>query len=108
MEPERIRLKPIINNGVNLKTIDYRQATIDDKPQLLALEQAVIEAERPFNTTIKIRDAHYYDLETLINADNSHLILAESNGQITGTGYALIRGSKKSLEHEYHAYLGFK
>lgn len=85
----------------------FRTATLDDLPRLLELEQCVVEAERPFNDSIKSGTAIYYDTKDLIVGDNSHMLIAEVNGQIAATGYAQIRKSKVSLEHEYHGYLGF-
>ena len=86
---------------------DYRQATPADLPQLLKLEQAVIDAERPFNTTIKDQEAKYYDIEALINNDDSLMQVVEFNDVIIATGYVQIRESKVSLKHKNHGYLGF-
>ena len=85
----------------------FREAIMSDKYQLLALEQKVVDAERPFNTDIKEGKPIYYEMEDLIIGENSHLIVAEENGEIVGTGYSQIQKSKASLQHEYHAYLGF-
>ena len=84
-----------------------REAIAEDIEQLLALEQCVIEYERPFNPSLKPLNATYYDLPDLISDDDSYLLLVEDDGQIQGTGYAQIRQSKKSLVHSEHAYLGF-
>jgi len=85
----------------------FRQARFEDIPTLLVLEQGVVEAERPFNSSIKEVGATYYDLEELIASENACLIIVEDNGKIIGTGYSQIRESKQSLNHEYHGYLGF-
>ncbi len=90
-----------------LKNLIIRKALSKDQPALLKLEQKVVEAERPYNCTIKSENAIYYDLNNLILDDASHLIIAEHNGDIIGTGYAQIRESKKSLKHAKHSYLGF-
>ena len=90
-----------------LENITIRKALISDQASLLTLEQAVVEAERPFNLTLKAHDAVYYDLQHLITQSDSHLVVAESNKQIIATGYAQIRDSKQSLKHSKHAYLGF-
>ena len=84
-----------------------RKALSKDQADLLSLEQKVIEAERPYNHTIKSKDAVYYDLDNLLTDDAAHLIVAEFNGNVIGSGYAQIRESKKSLKHTKHAYLGF-
>lgn len=41
-----------------------RIATLKDLPTLLAFEQGVIEAERPFDPTIKAGNINYYDILT--------------------------------------------
>ncbi|MCJ8319811.1 MAG: GNAT family N-acetyltransferase [Colwellia sp.] len=90
-----------------MKNLIIRKALLKDKEQLLNLEQEVVEAERPFNTSIKPNDAIYYDMAKLLNDDTSHLLVAEFEGQIIATGYAQIRTSKTSLKHNEHSYLGF-
>lgn len=91
----------------NKNKLIFRLATLDDKNALLKYEQAVVEAERPFNAVIKQNQAHYYDIEDLILNDNSCMLVVESNGMIIATGYCQIRESKKSLNHTHHGYLGF-
>ncbi|MEN7342352.1 MAG: GNAT family N-acetyltransferase [Pseudomonadota bacterium] len=85
----------------------FRSATNKDIPVLRALEQKVIEAERPFNDAIKRDSAIYYDIEDLIANDASCLLVAEVDGEIIGTGYVQIRDSKPCFSHQQHAYLGF-
>ncbi len=85
----------------------YRTANLANLPRLLELEQLVIEAERPFNASMKAGNITYYDIEHLISDGDSYLIVAEESNDIVGTGYARIRQSKNTLEHKIHAYLGF-
>ena len=87
--------------------LNFREAKINDIPKLLELEQCVVEAERPFNASIKSEGAYYYDLEQLITSDNALLLVVEIGNEIAATGYAQIRDSKPSLVHEQHSYLGF-
>lgn len=87
--------------------MQFRQATLSDVNALLALEQAVVDAERPFNSALKAQGARYYDIPALITDDDSYLLVAEDNGAIVATGYVQIRQSKPSLEHNVHGYLGF-
>ena len=87
--------------------MQFRQATLSDVNALLSLEQAVVDAERPFNSAIKAQGARYYDIPALITDDDSYLLVAEDNGAIVATGYVQIRQSKPSLEHNVHGYLGF-
>ena len=90
-----------------MKNLIIRKALLKDHKDLLLLEQEVVEAERPFNATIKSKGAIYYDLKNLLIDEASNLIIAELNGKTVGTGYAQIRTSKKSLKHAKHSYLGF-
>ncbi|RYV01868.1 GNAT family N-acetyltransferase [Shewanella sp. OPT22] len=85
----------------------FREAKLSDLARLRELEQAVVEAERPFNSSIKEHGAIYYQLEDLITSQNSKLIVVEVNGDVIATGYGQIRDSKRSLTHENHCYLGF-
>ncbi|WP_086932871.1 GNAT family N-acetyltransferase [Agarilytica rhodophyticola] len=86
---------------------DYREANLNDIPQLLELEQRIIDAERPFNSSIKSEKTTYYNLEHLISSDDAYVLVAEASATIVATGYAQIRESKVSFKHDYHSYLGF-
>jgi len=87
--------------------LKFREANIDDLSKLLDLEQKVIEAERPFNSSIKTDKTTYYDIESLIIDSDSYLIVTEDADKIIATGYAQIRRSKASRNHDIHSYLGF-
>jgi len=90
-----------------LMPLHFRQANTQDLPALLELEQDIITAERPLNALIKAEPTHYYDIEQLINSDNTCLMVADNKGSIIGCGYAQIRPSKNAFVHDIHAYLGF-
>jgi ribosomal protein S18 acetylase RimI-like enzyme len=85
----------------------FREANLGDLSQLLAIEQKIIEAERPFNSSIKSENTTYYDIEGLVLGSDSYLTVAEDTDMIIATGYAQIRRSKASLNHDNHSYLGF-
>lgn len=87
--------------------MNYRPANIDDLMQLRTLEQGVIDAERPFDLSIRETGAYYYDIEHLISSDECCLLVAEISGQLIATGFAKIRQSKPSLNHKIDSYLGF-
>ncbi|MCL1065592.1 GNAT family N-acetyltransferase [Shewanella olleyana] len=89
---------------LNLK---FRKATSQDIDLLKGLEQQVVQAERPFNSSIKSENAYYYDLESLLTDDQSYILVGEIEGRIIATGYVQIRSSKRSLNHDKHGYLGF-
>jgi GNAT superfamily N-acetyltransferase len=87
--------------------ITIRPATLADIDTLLRFEQGVIEAERPFDPTLKDGHINYYNLPELITAPHCHLVVAEINGELIGSGYARIETSKIYQKHPQYAYLGF-
>jgi ribosomal protein S18 acetylase RimI-like enzyme len=87
--------------------ITIRQAVMSDLDVLLGFEQAVVEAERPFDPTLKSEGARYYDIEELISAPHAEILVAEVAGQIIGSGYAQIKKPEAYLKHKQYAYLGF-
>jgi GNAT superfamily N-acetyltransferase len=46
-------------------------------------------------------------LEELILSDDASLVVAEIEGKIIGSGYALIKPARHYLNHEFYSYLGF-
>jgi ribosomal protein S18 acetylase RimI-like enzyme len=90
-----------------VKNLIIRSATINDLTTLLLFEQGVINAERPFDNTLKTGHIHYYDLEKMIAATDVELVVAELEGKLIGSGYARIETAKPYLKHPQHAYLGF-
>ena len=90
-----------------MNRVIFREAVHDDKTALLQLEQALIEAERPFNASLKQVGAYYYDLDHLIEDAQTQLLVGEANGDIIASGYVQIRRSKAALNHDRHGYLGF-
>ena len=87
--------------------IKVRPANNNDLETLLEFEQGVIEAERPFDPTLKAGHIHYYDLNKMINSDDVQLVVAEVDRIIVGSGYARIEKSKIFYKHSNFAYLGF-
>ena len=87
--------------------ITIRKAGIEDLPVLYSFEQGVISAERPFDSFIKKGHVTYYDITNLILSDQSEIVVAESDDQIVGAGYAQIRQSKAFWKDPQFAYLGF-
>ena len=87
--------------------ITVRKATLKDMDTLLRFEQGVINAERPFDNTLKSGHIQYYNLEEMITASHIELVVAELNNEIIGSGYARIEKAKRFVQHEHHAFLGF-
>jgi GNAT superfamily N-acetyltransferase len=87
--------------------ITVRTATLDDLDVLLEFEKGIITTERPFDPTIQEGDVHYYDIERMITAANVEVAVAESGGELIGSGYVRIEDSKIFLKHKKHGFLGF-
>ena len=90
-----------------MENILIRAASLADLPKLLEFEQGVINAERPFDESLKEGKINYYDLAQLIKANNAEVLVAEIEGELVGSGYALIKQSKDYIKHECYSYLGF-
>ena len=90
-----------------MEQITIRKARLEDMDILLQFEQGVLNAERPFDSTLKADPNHYYDLEEMIGSDHIELLVAASGDELIGSGYARIERSKHYLRHSHHAYLGF-
>ena len=84
-----------------------RIATLKDLTVLLRFEQGVIEAERPFDPTIKECEITYYDISELITSPNSVVFVAEIENEIVASGYVKIKSDRHYLKHEKQGYLGF-
>jgi GNAT superfamily N-acetyltransferase len=87
--------------------IHIRKAKLEDLSVLLEFEQGIINAERPFDPTLKEGIIHYYDIQQMIETAHIEVIVAEINSEIIGSGYARIENAKPYLIHETYAYLGF-
>ena|ERR1700744_1741788 len=87
--------------------ITTRPARLNDLDTLLIFEQGIVETERPFDTTLKDGEIHYYDLAKMIEAPDVEVIVAELGSEVIGSGYARIVESKPYLKHPQHCYLGF-
>jgi GNAT superfamily N-acetyltransferase len=90
-----------------MENITIRKATERDLDTLYEFEQGVIEAERPFDTTLRAGLIHYYDLTGLISSPRAQLVVAELGSRVIASGYARIVESVPYLQHTHHAYLGF-
>jgi ribosomal protein S18 acetylase RimI-like enzyme len=88
-------------------TLIIRRAMPDDLPMLMRFEQGVIFAERYFDPTLRRREVRYYDFGTMLQDPNVYIVVAESDGQLVGSGYARIEPAKQYNQHERYAYLGF-
>ena len=90
-----------------MQKITIRKARTADLEKLLAFEQGIITAERPFDPTLKEEKIHYYDIEQMISASYVEVLVAEIDSEVIGSGYARIAAAQPYLNHETYAYLGF-
>ena len=90
-----------------MENLIIRKADIDDIDLLLEFEQEIIATELPFDSTLKEGEIHYYDLEELVSAPDTEVLVAVFADEIIGTGYSSIRKAKDYLKHKQYAYLGF-
>ncbi|MFV5698623.1 GNAT family N-acetyltransferase [Flavobacterium sp. ZT3R17] len=90
-----------------MHNITIRKAHPNDLKKLLEFEQGIITAERPFDLTLKEGKIHYYDIEKMISASHIEVLVAESDSEIIGSGYARLEAAKPYLNYETYAYLGF-
>lgn len=90
-----------------MNTIKIRKSTINDLPTLLSFEQKLIEAERPFDKTLKAGFISYYDIKEMILNESIELLVAEKDNELIGSGYARIETAQPFLAHKKYAYLGF-
>jgi len=86
--------------------LNLRQANTNDIEQLQALEQSLIDSERPFDASIKPTGVTYYDLKTMVVDDDSYVLVVDVAEEIIATGFVQIRDSKAPFTHDQHAYLG--
>jgi GNAT superfamily N-acetyltransferase len=84
-----------------------RPAREEEIDILLSFEQGIIAAERPFDPTLKEGEIHYYDLLALIQSPIAEVVVAEIDGEVVGSGYALIKEAKDYLKYEQYVHLGF-
>lgn len=92
---------------MTLPKVTVRAASLDDLPVLLNFEQEIIKAERPFDVTIKRGTISYYDIGDMIRDTESYVVVAEAEGKIIASGYAIPKQARHYLNHEWYAYLGF-
>ena len=87
--------------------IVVRPAQEEELRTLLAFEKGIVRAERPYDSTLKEGEIHYYNLLELIKSSEAEVVVAEVNNVLVGSGFAEIRMAKSYLDHSHFAYLGF-
>jgi GNAT superfamily N-acetyltransferase len=89
-----------------MNSIVIRAAREADLATVIRFQQGIVDAERPFDSTLREGGIRYYDLEELIRADNVLFVIAELDGLSIGCGFARIDAAKGFLKHVREGYLG--
>jgi len=92
---------------IPMNNIKIRNANEDDLTVLIQFEQEIVKAERPFDSTLKEGEIHYYSLKDLIASPKAKVLVAEIDNEVVGSGYAEIREADTFLKHSLYAHLGF-
>lgn len=87
--------------------VSIRRAVRGDLPVLRSFEQGLIRDERPFDPTIRPDPVTYYDLEELITHQDARVLVAEWEGTVVASGYAIRKAPRHYLDHDAYAYFGF-
>jgi GNAT superfamily N-acetyltransferase len=70
---------------------NVREAVLEDLSILKKFEQSLIAFERPFAPNLREGAILYYDIGDLIVRKDALLLVAEINGEVVGSGYALLK-----------------
>lgn len=87
--------------------ISFRSAIVDDLPVLYEFEQGIVNAERPFDPTLKNGHINYYDLKEMIESIDIEVIVAIANDEIIASAYVKSKTAKSYLKFGNYAYIGF-
>lgn len=87
--------------------VEIRKAIETEIEILLSFEKGIIDAERPFDNTLKEGEIHYYDLIELIRSMRAEVLVAVVNNEIVGSGYAKALPAKPYQKYTEYAYVGF-
>jgi GNAT superfamily N-acetyltransferase len=87
--------------------MEIRPAKEEEINILLEFEKGIVEAERPYDTTLKDGEIHYYDLLELIRSSDAEVVVAVVNDELVGSGYAEVKKADAFLKHTHFAHLGF-
>lgn len=90
-----------------MNTVIFRPATLEDLPVLNTFEQKIVEAERPFNPTLKATGVTYYDIGALIKRTDAIIMVGTIDNQIVTSGYALLKKGPDAFQYDIYALLGF-
>lgn len=85
----------------------FRAARLSDLPILYSFEQGIIEAERPFDPTLKAGHINYYDIKAMIQSEDVEVLVALIEDELVASSYIKIKKAEPYLDHIYYGYIGF-
>jgi GNAT superfamily N-acetyltransferase len=97
----------IMNKISDTVIVEIRKAIETEIEILLSFEKEIIKTERPFDSSLKQGEIHYYDLIELIRTKRAEVLVAVANNEIVGSGYAKILPAEPFQKYIEYAYLGF-
>jgi GNAT superfamily N-acetyltransferase len=89
-----------------MNAVRIRTAVHQDLATLLRFQEGVVNAERPFDRTLRAGSIQYYDIGRMLLAEEVRFVVAESADRLVGCGFARLAASKPYLRHPTHGYLG--
>lgn len=89
-----------------MSAISLRRADHRDLATILRFQQGVVDAERPYDETLKDGAIRYYDFEQLLNSQQVYFLIAESSNEPIGCGFARLEAAKSYVKHDRVGYLG--
>jgi GNAT superfamily N-acetyltransferase len=89
-----------------MNAVVIRPAREADLATLLRFQQGIVDAERPFDATLREGGIRYYDIEDLVRADHVRFLIAEFDGVPIGCGFARVDEAKSYVKHGRQGYLG--
>lgn len=90
-----------------MENILIRKAELADLPILLEFEQQLIMAERPLDPTFTPDKFSYYDLENMIQDDQTEVLVADMDGRVVASGHVRIRQGEAYNQFDRYAFFGF-
>lgn len=90
-----------------MSELEFRSATVEDLTILFGFEQGIIEAERPFDPTLKRGHINYYNIEAMIQSDDVEVLVAMKEGELVASSYIKIKEAQPYLDHTHYGYIGF-
>jgi GNAT superfamily N-acetyltransferase len=89
-----------------MNMLAIRRASLRDLGVILRFQRGVVDAERPYDSTLKDGAIRYYDFEQLLNSEQVHFVIAELDGAAIGCGFARVDAAKPYVKHDRVGYLG--